>query len=229
MKPSTLWRNLLFIVGLCFIIDKVHFIFSDEAKWYVIFPSDLEWYAFAYGLIAQQFVISVLLYSRYSYGDLRVKTLAYMLCIFPLIEAFLLFVDNYYFEFFCLLSTLSVLWLLWAHYRCYLLKPTTILSGRAYFISGKPKNYGSFCLSLFSKNAAGSKGVYINGKLYGYHKDKFECRTLDVDKLNVLADEIEGAAGLEAYLHTMVNDKYSWKNNCLTLRAKVWWKTCLIK
>ena len=228
MKPSTLWRNLLFIIGLCFVLDKVHFMFSDEPKWYAIFPGDFEWYAYAYGLIAQQFVISVLLYSRYSYGDLRAKTLAYMLCVFPLIEAFLLFVDDYYFEFFFSLSIISVAWFFWAYFRSYQLKPTAILSGRAYFISGKPKNIWSFYLSLFG-DPTGSKGIYINGRLYGYHNDQFECRALDVDKLNVLADEIKRGTKLEEYLRTMIGTKYSIINNCLSLRLKVWWRLCQIK
>lgn len=112
-------------------------------------------------------------------------------------------------------------WLAWAYFRSYSLKSSAMLPDRAYFISGKPKNIGSFYLSLFG-DPTGSKGVYVNGKLYGYHRGTFISRTLDADKLNVIAIEIKSANKIEEYLRTRIGTEYSLINNCVSLRIKVW-------
>ncbi|MCK5226515.1 MAG: hypothetical protein KAQ89_07325 [Planctomycetes bacterium] len=173
--------------------------------------------------------VTGILWINASYKILAFKSIAFIVFLDAVWTLGQFFMNGEYQGPLELLNALIFLpWLAWAYSRSYQLKSSPILPDRVYFISGKPKNTWSFYLSLFGE-PTGSKGIYVNGRLYGYHKDVFVSRALDYERMNVLAVEIKSGTKLEEYLRTMIGNKYSMTNNCLILRLKVWWRLCQIK
>ena len=215
-------RLIAFLLIGCFSLNAFY-------EWLFVWWMDLPelpesmWAAYDLSKILIIILLSWVLWLTFPLSKLCMKSLSFIVFLEAVCTLVQFFYNGQYQGSLEYLKVASFsLWLLWAYFRSYQLKPSTILPNRVYFVSGKPKNIWSFYLSLFG-DPTGSKGIYVNGRLYGYHQDKFVSRALDYERMNVLAVEIKSGTKLEEYLRTMIGTEYSMTNNCLIMRLKVWW------
>jgi len=206
-------RNLLFLVAACFVVGLSHFLFEGDAAWY----------AFFFSLMAQQAMQAVLLYTKYSYADLRAKYVAFILITLPPIEGTLFVIDELdnpeaYLIALIVLSALSVAWLLYASWRNLSINSVEPKSGKLYRVTKRPDNFTGFIMSLFGKAVAGS-GVWIDGKMYGYRHNSFQELSTMTGNTIFIETSIRSTKGIEAYLKSKVGDRWTWHSNCLT----IWW------
>jgi len=205
-------RNLLIALGLCLVAGKGHLLFDGDA----------EWYAYQYGSIAQQFILSVLLYTRYGYEALKVKSAAYIICVLPPVEAILLYSDAFHLELLAVTSIVTVGWLAFAIFRSYEINSVVPDIGRVYMVTHKPDDFKTFVVSLFNlKMPLGGSGVWINGNTYSFHHGKFEMHARLPANTIFIETGIESKPEIEAYLIGKIGQHWTLLNNCLTTLWKV--------
>ena len=115
-------------------------------------------------------------------------------------------------------------WFAWALHRSYRARSVPIEEGNAYWVAHNPDNTTGFITSLFGGPVAGYS-LYMEGRLYGYHRGGFKGRALSASRLNVIAIDahIKSPAEVRKYLNGIDGRRWSPLNNCLTLRLKVWY------
>ena len=208
LKDNTLFRVIL----ACFIVGLVHLFFDGDTAWYV----------YAAGLIAQQMIAFMVLFSYISYEKLKDKTLAAMLCVFPFLEIALLFTHNPYGIAFIVASTLSVMWLMWAVFRRYDVTSDTLDSEYVYAIAKPPNSFITFLAALVKM--FGRYSYYVNGSVFHYHKDYFIMTPADrfpMTDATIIRTKVRATKEVHDALTNSIGTKWGWWNNCLTVMRYV--------
>lgn len=200
-------HKLLITIGLCFIIDKVHYLFNGDA----------EWYAYSIGLMAQQLVISIALFIHIEYDDLGIKWLAFIICSAPIIEMALFFTESPWWL--GIASILSVSWLAWASYRRYSVESDTLSDDYIYTIAKRPNSLITFLASAFG-GPFGRYSYYLKGDVYHYHRNQFKKTHVNNFRTKgaaIMRTEIRATERAKDRLDGMIGQKWGIFHNCLTV------------
>ena len=177
--------------------------------------------AYEASLFIRAVIWSIVVFILVPYKNLLAKSIAFVFVLTQLWDLAALFlpVSNY-----LIVANIVIFvpWLLWAALKPYEAIGDNIEPNKVYFVAHRPDDAWGFLLSLFKSKPIGGSSVFIDHKLYGYHKGKFEIRNLPA-RLNIVAMDsgIENITELTDYLRSMDGVKWSILNNCVTLRWKV--------
>lgn len=203
-------HKLLTAIVACIIISKAH----------LFFGGDNEWYAYSVGLMAQNFVICLVIYSMIGYKDVAAKWLSFMLCVFPIIEIALFLTDESYFLIAFVAGSASIAWILYASFRRYTLSSDELTSDFVYIIAKRPNSFITFLASI-AGTPFGRYSYYCKGIVYYYHRDRFKKISADsypMEESTILKTNIPATVREIENLNNAVGSKWSLFNNCLTVK-----------
>jgi hypothetical protein len=207
-------RNPLSIaVVACAIIGQLHFLFNGDASWDV----------FVLGLMAEAFILSLLLYRKYDYADLKNKYMSFIMCMFPLIQGFLFIIKDpvKYAMAFGILVTCSVVWFLYAVMRPYSRESDPLDDEYVYKVAKRPNSFVTFLVAM-GREAFGRYSYYHSGTVFFYQKDIFLQKEFDNyikadEEYIIIRTNKRATPEVKDKLFKRCGSKWSLRNNCLTV------------
>ena len=205
-------RKLLISIIACVIAGKAHLFFNGDAEWHI----------YSVGLMAQNFVICSVIYSMIGYKEVAAKWLAFMLCLFPIIEIALFLIDESYFLIALVAGAVSIAWILYATFRRYTLPSDEMTDDFVYIIAKRPNSFITFLASIVG-TPFGRYSYYCKGVVYYYHRDRFKKISadqfpMDMEESTILKTNIPATHREIENLNNAVGSKWSLFNNCLTVK-----------
>jgi hypothetical protein len=167
--------------------------------------------------------LSGILWIKLSYKELALKSLAFIVFLDSVWNVSQFLMNGQYQGGLELLNALIFApWLTYAMFRTYEPIGAVVEPNGVYWIAHKPDDKWSFFVSLFGSPVGGSS-LLIDHKVYGFHKGKFEIRTLP-ERANIVAMECDlKKEDVIGYLTAMDGVKWGIFNNCLILRLRLWY------
>lgn len=202
--------KLLYVTIACLAIGKIHMLFDNG------------WVFYGAGQVIQQFIICIALYSFVPYSNLAAKSMAFLICLFPMLELILLFKTPYGW-WFIVISLISICLMLHVMNRKYKAKSDTFTDDYVYIIARSPNSFITFIAALFGK-PYGRYSYYLRGNVYHYHHDTFKIHKLcDAHILNatIIKSKIKYSHEVEKKLCSMIGNGWSYSNNCMNVLNNV--------